>query len=61
MIGGVDDLVRQCQEWEERWRKAVIESHEWERRYKEAVNERDAARMERDVARAEAVQWKMSP
>lgn len=43
----VDELVRQRQEWEVRFRQAVVE--------------RDAARQERDAARAQVAANKMSP
>jgi hypothetical protein len=50
----LDELVRQRAEWEDRWRREVIGRHEWESRYRAAIIERDAARIERDLARAEA-------
>ncbi len=47
------ELVRQRAEWEDRWRREVNERHEWQAKYHAAAMERDAAIMERDVARAQ--------
>lgn len=49
----VTELARQREEFKERWRQAVNECHQWEAKCKTAIMERDHARMERDVARAE--------
>ena len=57
----IDELSRQRHEWETRWRRAVNDCHTWESKYQAAVVERDQARMERDVARAQAQSHTMSP
>jgi hypothetical protein len=57
----LDELVRQRAEWETRWRREVMDRQSWQSRYAAVVAERDTARMERDVARAEANAGNMSP
>ncbi len=50
----LDELVRQRQDWRDRWEQAVHERHDWETRYLAVLAERDTARSERDTARTEA-------